>query len=129
MAEKLICFPFVDGNLQDYIDQELTENEINRVYNGEVVTTKRYPYNHNDKTVVIWKPREEIELTLTYKSISRGRSSAKINWIDGEGHEFPMFLHDLDGLFNLDACSRKIHGIFRYIKRGCNFGIQMVKKL
>ena len=37
MAKKLICFPFIDGSLQEYSFNDLDDSERERVYNGEEV--------------------------------------------------------------------------------------------
>ena len=55
MTKKLICFPFIDGNLQEWSWNNLTDSERERVYNGEEVVKG---YNE------VWKPNKEVELTL-----------------------------------------------------------------
>ena len=72
MAKKLICFPFVDGNLQEYSFNDLNDSERERVYNGEEVVTKA---GFGGGKVEVWRPNEEVELTLHYKGYGRGRSS------------------------------------------------------
>lgn len=121
MADKLICFPFLDGNLLEYINQELDDSEREKVYNGEIFTT-------NDGRIV-WKPKEEIELTLHYCGFSRGRSSVTFQWIDDNNNKYPMFVKDLDELLRQDIGTSNIHAIFTYVKRGANYGIKFLRRV
>lgn len=121
--KKLICFPFVNGSLQDWVSTDLSDSEREQVYNGQFVVTKAW---NGD---VIWKPNEEVELTLHYKNYSRGRSAATFLWEDDNGHFYPMFLTDLDDLIKQNVCGSTIHAIFTYVKRGANYGIRLVKKI
>lgn len=126
MAKRLICFPFVDGSLQEYSFNELDDDERVRVYNGEEVTTN-FVYDKSKK--VIWKPNEEVELTLRYKGYGRGRSAVTFYWVDENGHDYPMFIKDVDELLRQDMGASSIHAIFTYVKRGANYGIKFVKKI
>ena len=82
MAKKLICFPFIDGNLQEYSRNNLNDSERERVYNGEEVVTDLYP---NSTHKEIWKPNTEVELTLHYNGYGRGRSAVTFYWLDDDG--------------------------------------------
>ena len=126
MAKKLICFPFIDGNLQEYSRNNLNDSERERVYNGEEVTTDLYP---NSKHKEIWKPNTEVELTLHYNGYGRGRSAVTFYWIDDDGHEYPMFITDVDELLTQDMGTSKVHAIFTYVKRGQNYGIKFLRKI
>ena len=126
MAKKLICFPFVDGNLQEYSFHNLTDDEIERVYNGEEIA-KEYVYYSDKKE--IWKPNEEVELTLHYKDYGRGKSSVTFYWIDDNGHKYPMFLKDVDELLRQDMGTSSVHAIWTYVKRGQNYGIKFLRKV
>lgn len=121
---KLICFPFVNGNLQDYSYNDLTDEERRRVYDGEEVVLKSHGSWGADE---IWKPNAEVELTLKYVNYSRGRSSAKIDWEDQKGHTYPMFMTDMDELFKIGVNTLSVHGIFTFVKRGANYGIKYVR--
>lgn len=126
MAQKLICFPFIDGNLQEYSFNDLDDSERERVYNGEeVITTAGY----DGAKVEVWKPNEEVELTLHYKGYGRGRSSVTFYWADDDGHEFPMFIKDIDELLKKSIGTSSIHAIFTYVKRGANYGIKFLRRL
>ena len=125
MAKKLICFPFIDGSLQEYSFHTLTDDETERVYNGEEVV-KEFSYNPNKKEV--WKPNEEIELTLHYKNYGRGRSSVTFYWVDDNGNQYPMFIKDVDELLRQDMGTSSVHAIFTYVKRGQNYGIKFLRK-
>lgn len=126
MAKKLICFPFINGNLQEYSFSYLTDDERERVYNGEEVV-KGFSYDENKKEV--WKPNEEVELTLRYKGYGRGRSAVTFYWIDDDGHSYPMFIKDVDELLRQDIGTSSIHAIFTYVKRGANYGIKFLRRV
>lgn len=126
MAKKLICFPFIDGNLQEYSFNNLTDDEREQVYNGEEVI-KEFAYNPNRKEV--WKPNEEVELTLHYKDYGRGRSSVTFYWLDDNGHEYPMFIKDVDELLRQDMGTSSVHAVFTYVKRGANYGIKFLRRV
>ena len=125
MAKKLICFPFIDGNLQEYSFNHLDDSEIERVYNGEEVVKEFV--NKNQKE--IWKPNEEVELTLHYKNYSRGQSSVTFYWADDDGHTYPMFIKDVDELLRQDIGLSSIHAIWTYVKRGANYGIKFLRRV
>lgn len=126
MAKKLICFPFINGNLQEYSFNNLTDDERERVYNGEEVV-KGFSYDENKKEV--WKPNEEVELTLHYKGYGRGRSAVTFHWEDNDGHGYPMFIKDVDELLRQDIGTSSIHAIFTYVKRGANYGIKFLRRV
>ena len=126
MAKKLICFPFIDGNLQEYSSHNLNDSERERVYNGEEVV-REFVYNKDKK--VIWKPNEEVELTLHYKDYGRGRSSVTFYWVDDNGRRYPMFITDMDELLKQDMGTSNVHAIFTYVKRGQNYGIKFLRKV
>ena len=120
MTKKLICFPFVDGNLQEWSWNNLTDSERERVYNGEEVVK-----GSNE----VWKPNKEVELTLHYKGYGRGRSAVTFYWADDDGHEYPMFIKDVDELLRQDIGTSSIHAIFTYVKRGANYGIKFLRRV
>ena len=120
MTKKLICFPFVDGNLQEWSRNNLTDSERERVYNGEEVVK-----GSNE----VWKPNKEVELTLHYKGYGRGRSAVTFYWADDDGHKYPMFIKDVDELLRQDIGTSSIHAIFTYVKRGANYGIKFLRRV
>ena len=120
MTKKLICFPFIDGNLQEWSWNNLTDSERERVYNGEEVVK-----GSNE----VWKPNKEVELTLHYKGFSRGRSAVTFYWVDDDGHKYPMFIKDVDELLRQDIGTSSIHAIFTYVKRGANYGIKFLRRV
>ena len=120
MTKKLICFPFIDGNLQEWSWNNLTDSERERVYNGEEVVK-----GSNE----VWKPNKEVELTLHYKGFSRGRSAVTFYWADDDGHKYPMFIKDVDELLRQDIGTSSIHAIFTYVKRGANYGIKFLRRV
>ena len=120
MTKKLICFPFIDGNLQEYSWNNLTDSERERIYNGEEVVK-----GSNE----VWKPNKEVELTLHYKGFGRGRSAVTFYWVDDDGHKYPMFIKDVDELLRQDIGASSIHAIFTYVKRGNNYGIKFLRRV
>ena len=120
MAKKLICFPFIDGNLQEWSWNDLTDSERERVYNGEEVVK-----GSNE----VWKPNKEVELTLHYEGYGRGRSAVTFYWADDDGHKYPMFIKDVDELLRQDIGTSSIHAIFTYVKRGANYGIKFLRRV
>ena len=120
MTKKLICFPFIDGNLQEWSWNDLTDSERERVYNGEEVVK-----GSNE----VWKPNKEVELTLHYKGYGRGRSAVTFYWADDDGHKYPMFIKDVDELLRQDIGTSSIHAIFTYVKRGANYGIKFLRRV
>ena len=126
MIKKLICFPFIDGNLQEWSWNNLTDSERERVYNGEEVV-KAFSYDENINEV--WKPNKEVELTLHYQGYGRGRSAVTFYWVDDDGHKYPMFIKDVDELLRQDIGTSSIHAIFTYVKRGANYGIKFLRRV
>ena len=126
MTKKLICFPFIDGNLQEWSWNNLTDSERERVYNGEEVV-KGFSYDENINEV--WKPNKEVELTLHYQGYGRGRSAVTFYWVDDDGHKYPMFIRDVDELLRQDIGTSSIHAIFTYVKRGANYGIKFLRRV
>ena len=120
MTKKLICFPFIDDNLQEYSFNNLTNDERERVYNGEEVVK-----GSNE----VWMPNREVELTLHYKGYGRGRSAVTFYWVDDDGHKYPMFIKDVDELLRQDIGTSSIHAIFTYVKRGANYGIKFLRRV
>ena len=123
MAKKLICFPFIDGNLQEYSFNNLNDKERERVYDGEHIAAKTVWGKEE-----VWRPNEEVELTLHYKGYGRGRSAVTFYWVDQNGHEYPMFIKDVDELLKLDMGTSSVHAVFTYVKRGQNYGIKFLRR-
>ena len=124
MGKKLICFPFVNGDLQEYSFRNLDDSERERVYRGETVEIETYSGRKE-----VWKPNEEIELTLHYDGYGRGRSAVTFYWKDDNNHQYPMFIKDIDELLRQDMGTSSVHGIFTYVKRGSNYGIKFLRKV
>lgn len=124
MGKKLICFPFVNGDLQEYSFRNLDDSERERVYRGEIVEIEVYSGRKE-----VWKPNEEIELTLHYDGYGRGRSAVTFYWKDDNGHKYPMFIKDVDELLRQDMGTSSVRGIFTYVKRGANYGIKFLRKV
>lgn len=123
MGKKLICFPFINGDLQEYSFRNLDDSERERVYRGESVEIEVYSGKKE-----VWKPNEEVELTLHYNGYGRGRSAVTFYWKDDNGHQYPMFIKDVDELLRQDMGTSSVHGIFTYVKRGANYGIKFLRR-
>lgn len=124
MGKKLICFPFINGDLQEYSFRNLDDLERERVYRGEIVEIEVY-FGRKE----VWKPNEEIELTLHYDGYGRGRSAVTFYWKDDNGHKYQMFIKDVDELLRQDMGTSSVRGIFTYVKRGANYGIKFLRKV
>lgn len=124
MGKKLICFPFINGDLQEYSFRNLDDSERERVYRGEIVEIEVYSGRKE-----VWKPNEEIELTLHYDGYGRGRSAVTFYWKDDNGHKYQMFIKDVDELLRQDMGTSSVRGIFTYVKRGANYGIKFLRKV
>lgn len=125
MAKKLICFPFENGNLLEWVNHNLSDENREKVYNGEEVRTGSW---REDGDEIEWRPNTEVELTLHYEGYGRGRSAVTFYWTDDDGHRYPMFIKDVDGLLKENIGSSMIHAVFTYVKRGSNYGIKFLRK-
>lgn len=125
MAKKLVCYPFINGNLLDYVNRQISDDDAERIYNGEKPLTE---YTDCGR-VVEWRPNAEIELTLHYQGYTRGRSSVTFCWIDDDGHEYPMFVKDVSEMLKENAVSNPVHAVFTFNKRGANYGIKFLRKV
>ena len=114
---KKIAFPFVNGSLQGYIWNNLSDKETEMVYNGEDVTIGN----------IEWRPNEEVELELYYVGHTRGRSAVTFYWKDANGHGYPMFIKDFEDMMLRIDTIKPAKGIFTYVKRGQNYGIKLVR--
>ncbi|MBB5081336.1 hypothetical protein [Nonomuraea endophytica] len=76
-----------------------------------------------------WRPITEFTATLTMTGRRRGRSAAYFMWTDQDGHEWPMFLADLDHLISSATIKNGVAtGTWTVGKRGANFGIRYVSQ-
>lgn len=126
---KLLCVPFINGNLDGapntFNTSNLTDAERERVYKERKLEIERkfgrYEYYE------VWKPNEEIEMTLRYKSHDVKNNSVTLYWENENGNMFPMFFSDFIKLLEEDKLRAEIHGIFTYVKRGSRYGIKLIK--
>jgi hypothetical protein len=70
-----------------------------------------------------WRDRKPFKAALTYVGYERGRSAAWFKWQSPEGHQFPMFMKDVDTLFR----NLPFDGDCVWIecKRGQNYGVRL----
>ncbi|GAA0918627.1 hypothetical protein [Nonomuraea longicatena] len=74
-----------------------------------------------------WRPITEFTATLTMTGRRRGWSAAYFMWTDQDGHEWPMFLADLDHLIrSATIANGVVTGTWTVGKRGANFGVRYV---
>lgn len=84
-----------------------------------------------DRTdTVDWRPNEPFEATLALKGVNRGRSSTYFEWVDQDGHRFPMFVTDMMLLLQTKGVRRggTVQARWHVVKRGMNHGVAIVPK-
>jgi hypothetical protein len=76
-----------------------------------------------------WKDNEPFEATLTFQWFERGRSAAHAIYAkaDDPTWQAVMFLSDLGKLIEADVAPLHIRGTFIFVKRGTNYGIQLIE--
>ncbi|MEV1168574.1 hypothetical protein [Nonomuraea sp. NPDC049784] len=87
----------------------------------------RYTYANGVRTEIPydWRLNEPFTATLKVTGFERGRSAARFFWADQDGHEFPMFLKDLDQmLMTADFTRGTVTGRWDVAKRGENYGLR-----
>ena len=72
----------------------------------------------------------EFEAELFYDGYGRGRSSA-VFYFRNEDSTFraQMFMSDFDNLLQKGINPSRVKGVWCYIKRGANFGMQFVREV
>lgn len=76
-----------------------------------------------------WRPISTFTATLTLTGRRRGRSAAYFMWSDQDGHDWPMFMADLDDLISSATIVKGVvTGIWTVGKRGANFGVRYVQE-
>ena len=80
-----------------------------------------------------WRPNDPFHATLTYVGYTRGRSAAGFVWADDEGHNYPMFMKQMDellteGRIGIDLLhgTSIVTGTWQVVKRGSNYGIARI---
>lgn len=73
-----------------------------------------------------WRDNVDFDAIMDYDGFGRGRSSALLYFKDRAGVRYPMFMKDFD------ECARymrngEIRCIWRFVKRGQNYGLTMVR--
>ena len=79
---------------------------------------------------IYWEENKDFEAELIYNGYGRGRSSIVFYYIN-EDNTFSaqMFVSDLDNIIQLGISPNVINGIWRYCKKGSNYGIQLIKEI
>jgi len=73
---------------------------------------------------------KSLQLELTYKTYQRGRNSVHFIWEEKTtGATFPMFLTDVNSMIQAGNFSQTVKGYWVVVKRGSNFGIQLLEKI
>lgn len=85
------------------------------------------PYSHLDPAY-IWEDNAPFRATFNFKRFERGRSAAHAIYAkaDAPDWEAVMFLSDLEDVLQRGLSLKKLQGRFVYVKRGSNYGIQML---
>lgn len=101
------------------------QTELN-VYNGRILSGR-----YQEKATIEMRPNTVFGDYLRYKGYSRGRSSAKIDFIsETSGCSYSMFLTDFDTLMERTGMNAlNGHGVyasFTFVKRGQNYGVRLV---
>ena len=72
-----------------------------------------------------WREIESFTATLRINTMYSGRSAKYTEWIDADGHCYPMFVVDLlDLLRQTDILHGTVTGTWIVRKRGGNYGIR-----
>lgn len=76
-----------------------------------------------------WRDNYVFHATLTVTGTTRGRSAARINLEDEQGHKYEMFLTDIvDCIMNAPTIAYgMIEADWTFAKRGSNYGVKVVK--
>lgn len=76
----------------------------------------------------VWGDNLEFEATLQYEAYARGRSAAYFHFKDeATGAVHPMFMRDFDDVISRCVLDKgRVTARWTFIKRGMNYGIQMV---
>ena len=74
-----------------------------------------------------WRPNDPFEDTLTYVGFSRGRSAAYFNFKRADGKSVTVFLKEMDEMLP-HMVNGKVSGVFRFVKRGENYGCTMMQE-
>lgn len=72
-----------------------------------------------------WRVNEDFYDELAFQGFERGRSSAVAIFMNPDRKLFSMFLKDLAHAMPF-MVNAKLNGIFRYQKRGTNYGVRLV---
>lgn len=72
-----------------------------------------------------WRENADFYDEMAFKGFERGRSSAVAIFMNLDRKLFPMFLKDLANAMPF-MDNAKLNGVFRYQKRGTNYGVKLV---
>lgn len=81
------------------------------------------------EVLAVWRDNVVFEDTLTFETMSRGRSAADAIWrSQATGVKFSMFLKDLDYLLKTSTIEHGVvSGIWTFCKRGRNYGVMLAQ--
>lgn len=87
------------------------------------------PYCLHEDSRYVWRDNEPFEATLTFQRFERGRSAAHAIYAkaDDPTWQATMFLSDVQTLIENDAALLHLRGTFVFVKRGQNYGIQLIE--
>lgn len=75
---------------------------------------------------VVWRDNNPFKTTLSYDSYSRGRSAAYFDFKDPNGKTVVVFMKDFEAMVP-HMSKGAVTGTFKFIKRGMNYGCQLVE--
>ncbi|MGJ4945102.1 hypothetical protein ACQR1W_31390 [Bradyrhizobium sp. HKCCYLS1011] len=73
-----------------------------------------------------WRDNAPFVTTLTYVGYSRGRSAAYFDFKDHNGKLVVVFLKDFEDMIP-HLVKGSVSGSFKFIKRGMNYGCQLIE--
>lgn len=75
---------------------------------------------------VVWSDNVPFQAKLTYTGFNRGRSAAYLDFTDENGKSVTFFMKDFDKIVP-DLSGGAFTGTFIFIKRGQNYGCQLIE--
>lgn len=118
--------PFEVGT--PYLQPKWDKNIHHAPFNGIGGDLLSYPMTSYD--YFEWRDvTNPVDLTLEIDTYGRGRSSALFFWRDVKTKaQYPMFISDMFSLLKSGRINGKVvSGTFKVIKKGANYGIQLVE--
>lgn len=135
---KKLMVPFEYGTeeMMDYCGYNYYDSENNYKAAWDEKNKRLYGYfcksedddNYVEVDAIVWKENYEFIDTLVLDGYSRGRSAANFNLKSkSDGKNYNLFMKDtLHLIQNATVYKGEIHAKWTFVKRGSNYGIQLV---